>query len=175
MADVGIIGLPNAGKSTLIRAVSSATPKTADYPFTTLSPTLGMVTPKKGEPFAVADIPGIIEGAHQGAGLGLQFLRHIDRTRILLHLIDVTAIDPSDPLYTYQIVNQELSSHSESLTQKIQLVVLNKLDVEGSPEKAAAFCRALPDRDVLMISALTHDGIDNLITKLVYALEATNG
>ncbi|MCP4687815.1 MAG: GTPase ObgE, partial [Desulfobacterales bacterium] len=115
LADVGIIGLPNAGKSTLITAMSSARPKTADYPFTTLTPNLGVVETGWGEPFMAADIPGLIEGAHKGAGLGIRFLRHIERTRILVHLIDAGNIRPDAPLDDFETINRELASYSDAL------------------------------------------------------------
>ncbi|MCP4021252.1 MAG: GTPase ObgE, partial [Desulfobacteraceae bacterium] len=129
LADVGIVGLPNAGKSTLISRISAARPKIADYPFTTLTPSLGMVEPKFGEPFAVADIPGLIEGAHKGTGLGISFLKHIERTGILIHLIDVSDIDPDDPLTAFKLINNELSQYSKTLADKTQIVVLNKIDL----------------------------------------------
>ncbi|MCD4743251.1 MAG: GTPase ObgE, partial [Desulfobacteraceae bacterium] len=115
IADIGLVGLPNAGKSTLISRISKARPKIADYPFTTLTPNLGMVEPEFGEPFAVADIPGIIEGAHQGTGLGIQFLKHVERTKMLLHIIDVSLIDPENPLEQLNLINTELGKHSNKL------------------------------------------------------------
>ena len=121
---MGIIGLPNAGKSTLISVISSATPKIADYPFTTLTPTLGVVKAGWGEPFVVADIPGLIEGAHKGVGLGIRFLRHIERTRVLVHLIDISTVDPQNPLAEYEIINRELANYSSQLMEKPQIVVL---------------------------------------------------
>lgn len=163
MADVGIMGLPNAGKSTLISVISSARPKIADYPFTTLTPNLGVVALGGGEPFVVADIPGLIEGAHTGVGLGVRFLRHVERTRLLVHLIDATAIEEKDPLQAYRTINHELTMYSQTLAEKPQLVVLNKLDVTGSDQLADCFCQALPDRGVLRISAAAHKGLDSLI------------
>ncbi len=166
LADVGLMGMPNAGKSTLISMLSAAQPKIANYPFTTLTPNLGVVKGPMDEPFVVADIPGLIEGAHEGAGLGIRFLRHVERTRVLVHLIDAAAIDVEDPLCAYRTVNQELSKYSERLAQKPQLVVLNKLDIEGADEKADAFCRALSDFPVLRISAATHQGLQALIAAM---------
>jgi len=171
LADVGIIGLPNAGKSTLISAISSATPKIADYPFTTLTPTLGVVQAGWGEPFVVADIPGLIEGAHKGVGLGTRFLRHIERTRVLVHLIDISTIDPQSPLAEYETINRELASYSSKLTEKPQIVVLNKMDLSGTKETARAFQAAVKDREVLQISAVTHKGVDKLTSMMVESLE----
>ncbi len=172
IADVGLVGLPNAGKSTLIRALTAAAPKIADYPFTTLSPNLGVVQTVRTEPFVVADIPGLIQGAHQGAGLGIRFLRHIERTRILVHLIDAPEIDPDDPLSVHRIINQELALYKESLARKPQLVVLNKLDVSGADVAAELFREAAGDMEVLEISAATGQGLDDLISRLVALLEA---
>ncbi|MCG8471149.1 MAG: GTPase ObgE [Desulfobacterales bacterium] len=166
LADVGIIGFPNAGKSTLIRVISSARPKTADYPFTTLTPTIGMVQHDWGEPFAVADIPGLIEGAHEGVGLGTTFLKHIERTRILVHLIDASAIDPEDPLAQYEAINRELFLFSDKLKTKKQLVVLNKLDVTGADEGARAFEEAMGTTPVMRLSAATTQGVDRLKDRL---------
>jgi len=175
LADVGIIGLPNAGKSTLISAVSSAHPKIADYPFTTLTPTLGVVQSDWEEPFVVADIPGLIEGAHKGAGLGIQFLRHIERTRVLVHLIDVSSIDPDDPLSAHNTVNNELGSYDERLLEKPQIVVLNKLDIPGTDEAAKTFQTAASEMDrILLISALTGQGIDDLKSQILRLLGMMN-
>jgi GTP-binding protein len=139
LADVGLVGLPNAGKSTLITALSAATPKIGAYPFTTLTPHLGVVQSDWGEPFVVADIPGLIEGAHEGAGLGTRFLKHVERTRVLVHMIDAAAIDPDDPLRDYGLINAELTAHSADLGAKPQVVVLNKMDLEAAAGGAAAF------------------------------------
>ena len=125
IADVGLLGMPNAGKSTLISRISSARPKIADYPFTTLVPNLGVVQKRDGDGYVVADIPGLIEGASEGVGLGHEFLRHVERCRFLVHLVDVTA---ENPLKNYQIINDELKKHSETLAERFQLVVLNKID-----------------------------------------------
>lgn len=173
LADVGIIGFPNAGKSTLIRVISSARPKTADYPFTTLTPSIGMVQHEWGEPFAVADIPGLIEGAHQGVGLGTTFLKHIERTRMLVHLIDASAIDPENPLAQYDAINRELFLFSDTLKEKEQLVVLNKLDISGAEANADAFERALGETPVLRISAASTHGVDTLKEKLNQAVNGT--
>ena len=175
LADVGIIGLPNAGKSTLIRRVTAATPKIADYPFTTLTPTLGVVTPPfGGEPFVMADIPGLIEGAHAGVGLGTRFLRHVERTRILVHLVDAAAIDPSDPLRDLRIVNTELERYGQRLAAKNQIVALNKIDLTGAEEKARQLARALGETVPVLISAATGAGVRQLLGRIVAALDAAD-
>jgi len=174
LADVGIIGHPNAGKSTLIRSISSAKPKTGDYPFTTLTPNLGVVQAGVREPFVVADIPGLIEGAHMGAGLGIKFLRHIERTRILLHLIDVSSIDPANPLESFRTINKELTMYSKSLVEKPQILVLNKLDLPDAEKKAEIFRSALKNEKVVAISALTGTGIDRLIPQVTGLLDKIN-
>jgi len=174
LADVGIIGLPNVGKSTLIAAISSARPKIADYPFTTLTPSLGVVQTNWAEPFVVADIPGLIKGAHQGTGLGIKFLRHIERTRILIHLIDVSSIDPDDPLHQYHTINQELVMYDEKLVKKPQIVVLNKLDLPGVRKAAEIFQSALKDKKVLLISALSGQGLEQLKSQIVQLLDGND-
>ena len=170
MADVGLVGLPNAGKSTLISAMSAARPKIANYPFTTLTPTIGMVDAPFGEPFAVADIPGLIEGAHEGIGLGIKFLKHIERTGILIHLIDSGEIDPENPLAAYTLINKELSMYSDTLAGKVQIVVLNKTDLTGTDNRIEAFKAALPGHQVLTISAATGQGVKPLIKFLAQKL-----
>lgn len=172
LADVGIIGYPNAGKSTLISRISSAQPKIADYPFTTLNPTLGIVTPSSGEPFAVADIPGLIEGAHKGAGLGDKFLKHVERTRILLHLIDAAAIDPDNPLNSYTAINRELAGYRPALLDKPQIVVLNKMDLPAAERNSVVFLETFADHPVMTISAYTGRNLSELIDQLN---EAVNG
>jgi GTP-binding protein len=171
LADVGIIGLPNAGKSTLISVISSASPKVANYPFTTLTPTLGVVETDWGDPFVVADIPGLIEGAHRGAGLGTRFLRHIERTRILIHLIDASTIDPEHPRVQFKTVNRELKSFNPQLTQKLQILALNKMDLPGVSEAAQAFTAALDPEPVILISAKENQGIKRLLSRTVELLD----
>ncbi len=175
IADVGLIGLPNAGKSTLISRISSARPKIADYPFTTLIPKLGMVYLGEGrEPFCVADIPGLIEGAHEGAGLGIRFLKHIERTRILVHLIDVSLVDHRDPLKTFNTINHELAQYRKQLTDKKQIVALNKMDMPGAPELAERFESQLTEMPVFRISSLTGKGLSELLNFISNLLENIN-
>ncbi|MGD8345050.1 MAG: GTPase ObgE [Desulfobacterales bacterium] len=171
LADVGIIGLPNAGKSTLISVISSAAPKIANYPFTTLTPTLGVVETDWGDPFVVADIPGLIEGAHEGAGLGTRFLRHIERTRILIHLIDVGGIDVGHPRRHFKTVNRELKSFNPQLTEKPQIVALNKMDLPGAAKAAEAFVAALDPEPVFLISAKENRGIKRLLSRTIELLD----
>lgn len=181
LADVGLVGFPSVGKSTLISVISSARPKIGAYPFTTLTPNLGMVQAAWGEPFAVADIPGLIEGAHTGVGLGIKFLRHVERTRFLVHLIDVSEINPEDPLEHYRAINRELALYSEKLAKKRQLVVINKMDLTDAEETADGFTAALEEAtegqgiEVLRISAATRTGIEELKSKLVTWVEQSDG
>jgi GTP-binding protein len=170
LADVGIIGLPNAGKSTLIRAISSARPKIGSYPFTTITPSLGVVQTDWTEPFVVADIPGLIEGAHKGTGLGIKFLRHIERTRILLHLVDIGTIDLENPLEAYNVINQELALYNPELAQKPQIIVLNKIDLPHIRKAAEIFQSALKGRKIELISALTGKGIEELKRQIAHVL-----
>lgn len=170
IAEVGIIGLPNAGKSTLIAALSAARPKVADYPFTTLVPNLGVVRKPNGDGTVFADIPGLIEGAHQGLGLGHEFLRHIERTRLLLHLVDVTSVDP---IADYQIIQQELQAYGRGLTQRQQILALNKIDAVDT-ETQNAIARQLSDisqTTVLLISAVTRTGLEDLLQHIWSTLE----
>jgi GTPase len=167
LADVGIVGSPNAGKSTFLSRISSAKPKIADYPFTTLTPVLGVVHTGYGEPFVAADIPGLIEGAHTGAGLGTRFLRHVERTGVLLHLIDVSSIDPEDPLSVYHVINRELAGFSDMLTKKPQIVALNKMDLTGATHNAGLFENAAGDIPVYRISAATGAGVTDVVNALV--------
>lgn len=167
MADVGLLGLPNAGKSTLIRAVSAAKPKVANYPFTTLVPNLGVVKLGMHEHFVMADVPGLIEGAADGAGLGLRFLKHLTRTRLLFHVVDVAPFDESDPVEAAQAIVHELGQFSPALAERPRWLVLNKLDLlpeEEREEKVADIVRRLGwDGPVFRISAISHDGTDALV------------
>ncbi|HHH0262247.1 TPA: Obg family GTPase CgtA [Yersinia enterocolitica] len=166
LADVGMLGLPNAGKSTFIRAVSAAKPKVADYPFTTLIPSLGVVRMDHEQSFVVADIPGLIEGASDGAGLGIRFLKHLERCRVLLHLVDLAPIDESDPVENAKIIINELQQHSENLAQKPRWLVFNKIDLVGPEEaevRAKAIVEALGWEDkYYMISAANRDNVNAL-------------
>ncbi len=174
LADVGIIGLPNAGKSTLITALSSVRPKIGAYPFTTTIPSLGMVYEDFHEPFIVADIPGLIEGAHKGTGLGIRFLRHIERTRILVHMIDVSAIDKDNPLYAYEVINKELFMYNRSMADKPQIIVLNKMDLPGADKFSEAFQKASGNMEFTSISALTKKGVQHLKTQIANLLDSMN-
>jgi GTP-binding protein len=175
LADVGLIGLPNAGKSSLIRAISAAHPKIADYPFTTLEPHLGVVRVDHDRNFIVADIPGIIEGAAEGAGLGIQFLKHIMRTKLLLHVVDMTPTDPSDCIQAVQQIRNELSKFSPELPKKPQWLVLNKSDLLSEDDYNHR-CQQLIDTlhwtaPVFKISALKKTGIQPLIFDIMDTLE----
>ncbi|NMP21226.1 GTPase ObgE [Sulfobacillus harzensis] len=165
LADVGLVGFPNAGKSTLISVVSAARPKIADYPFTTLVPNLGVVA-DYGDPFVIADVPGLIEGAHTGLGLGDTFLRHLKRTRILLHLVDMSPDTGRDPVDDYHIILNELASFSPELAGKLMLVVATKLDVSGSEAVYERFRQSLQPEPVIPISAVTKEGVADLMWRV---------
>jgi GTP-binding protein len=164
LADVGLVGFPNAGKSTLISRISAAHPKIADYPFTTLEPNLGVVSTADDRTFVVADIPGLIEGAHLGHGLGTQFLRHIERTRLLAHLVDVSDASGRDPVHDFEVVMSELASFSEALVQKPMIVVATKLDASQDPARIADLQRVAAQRGLpfFAISSATGEGVENL-------------
>ncbi|HYL61507.1 MAG TPA: GTPase ObgE [Candidatus Methylomirabilis sp.] len=182
LADVGLVGFPNAGKSTLISVISAARPKIANYPFTTLEPNLGVVnadggTGKEGRElgrtFVVADLPGLIEGAHEGAGLGIRFLRHVERTRLLVHLIDTSDANDADPIHSFEIISGELAAFSESLTRKPMIVVATKLDATTDRSRLDSlrdFCkqRRLEFRS---ISAATGEGVRDLVLSIADALD----
>jgi GTP-binding protein len=170
LAEVGIVGLPNAGKSTLISALSAARPKIADYPFTTLIPNLGVVRKPTGDGTVFADIPGLIEGAHAGVGLGHDFLRHIERTKMLLHLVDVTT---ADPIADYQTIRHELVSYGRGLNSKPQIVAINKLDAAENEILAETIdrLRQISDSPIYSISAATRKGLEELM-QAVWAMLA---
>jgi GTPase len=176
LADVGIIGFPNAGKSTLLSRISSARPKIADYPFTTLIPSLGVVEREDSHPFVVADIPGIIKGASQGSGLGLTFLRHVERTRLLIHLIDVSSEPSVHPAEAFQALNQELEAYHPSLQMKTQIVALNKIDLPGVRERVAdpigSFKRI--GFNPYLISGKTGEGVEVLMEAVSRALKTVS-
>ena len=172
IADVGLIGLPNAGKSTLLSRISRAHPEIADYPFTTKYPNLGTVHAGEDGGFVVADIPGLIEGAHLGHGLGHEFLRHVERTRILVHLIDVAPLDESDPVENYRAIRSEIERYSPALARRPELLLLTKMDVTGAEEAARRITEVLC-RDALAISAVTGKGLPALIGRIAEMLEAT--
>jgi GTP-binding protein len=172
LADVGLIGLPNAGKSTLISRISAAKPKIADYPFTTLTPVLGVVKPENRKGFVVADIPGLIENAHKGAGLGFEFLRHVERTSLLLHLVDVSGIVPGDPVENFTKINNELELYSLDLMKKYMAVAATKIDaaVPEHLETLRAHCMQ-EGYEFFPISSVTGAGLDNLMNFLADKVE----
>lgn len=173
IADVGLVGFPNAGKSTLISVISAAKPKIADYPFTTLEPNLGVVDLGEFKTFVVADIPGLIEGASEGAGLGDRFLRHVERTKLILHLVDVSSISGRDPVEDYEIINRELFNYNEDLAHRPQIVVATKLDALDEPERLERLReKALQDgKDFFEISAVTNQGTKYLVSAIAKRLD----
>ncbi len=169
LADVGLVGFPNAGKSTLISRVSRARPKIADYPFTTLTPHLGVVSYRGERSFVMADLPGLIEGAHQGAGLGHRFLKHMSRCKAIVHLVDASA--EGDLVDLYKTIRRELALYDAALAEKPEVVAANKIDLPGAREKARSLAAALAPAPVLEISAVTGEGVDALLDAVVRALD----
>ncbi|MCH0186729.1 GTPase ObgE [Enterococcus faecium] len=182
LADVGLVGFPSVGKSTLLSVISSARPKIGAYHFTTLVPNLGMVTTSDGRSFAAADLPGLIEGASQGVGLGTQFLRHIERTRVILHVIDMSGMEGRDPYEDYLAINKELSTYNLRLLERPQIIVANKMDMPDGPENLVKFKEQLnkekedefaDDIPVFPISGVTRQGLDALLNATADLLEVT--
>jgi GTPase len=166
IADVGLVGMPNAGKSTLLRCVSKARPKVADYPFTTLDPQLGIAELTGDRRLVLADIPGLIEGANHGVGLGHAFLRHIERTKVIVHLLDLFPTDGSDPAANYHVIRRELESFSPALAKKREVIVANKMDLAIDNDAIDRLRRDLPDRQVLAISGVSRQGVEDLMESL---------
>lgn len=171
LADVGLVGFPSVGKSTLISVSSAAKPKIASYHFTTLIPNLGVVRVKDGRSFIMADLPGLIEGASNGAGLGFQFLRHIQRTRVIVHIIDMAGSEGRNPIDDYLIINKELENYDAKLLKRPQIVVANKMDLENSKENLISFKQRFPELSVIAISAYTKDNIDELLYRIADVLD----
>ncbi len=176
LADVALVGFPNAGKSTLISTISAAKPKIADYPFTTLEPNLGVVDLGDFRTFVVADIPGLIEGAHKGAGLGDKFLRHVERTKLLLHLVDVSSAQGRDPVSDYEIINRELEAYDAELATRPQIVVATKIDALDEPERLNSLRRRAEEdgKPFHAISSATNEGVRELIRSVAAKLDEIN-
>ena len=170
LADVGFVGMPSVGKSTLISKISAAKPKIAAYHFTTLSPNLGVVKTKDNRVFTCADLPGLIEGASLGEGLGDQFLRHIERTKVIVHIIDMGALEGRDPYEDYKTINKELSDFDKKLLDKPQIIVANKMDLEGAKENLKEFKKKVKE-DIFEISAINSEGLDKLLIKIADILD----
>jgi GTPase len=175
LADAGLVGLPNAGKSSLIRAISAATPKVADYPFTTLQPHLGVVRLEYGRSFVIADIPGLIQGAAEGVGLGIRFLKHLERTRLLLHIVDICPADGSDPRKNIATIEKELKKYSPALAAKPRWIIFNKIDLLSAEELKASYKKLEkilpPQTPLFKISALKHINTKTLCYALMEFLE----
>lgn len=171
LADVGLVGMPSVGKSTFISKISASKPKIAAYHFTTLRPNLGVARTKDNRSFVVADLPGLIKGASLGEGLGDKFLKHVERTRVIAHVIDMSAFEGRDPYEDYVTINEELKSFNEKIIEKPQIVIANKMDMPASLENLKKFKEKLPDVEVYTMSALTGEGIDIILTKLADMLD----
>lgn len=174
LADVGLVGFPSVGKSTLLDAVSRAKPEIGDYPFTTISPNVGVVSSRDGRSFIMADLPGLIEGASQGKGLGHQFLKHIERCRVIVHILDMGGEEGRDPLEDYRIINDELASYKLRLLERPQIVVANKMDLDHSKENLERFKQAYPDVEIFETTTIIHEGLDPVLTKACDLLAVTD-
>ena len=174
LADAGLVGFPSVGKSTLLSVVSAAKPKIAEYHFTTIVPNLGMVETEDHRSFVMADLPGLIEGAHQGVGLGHQFLRHIERTRVIIHVIDMSALEGRDPYDDYMTITEELKQYNMRLTERPELIVANKMDMPDSEENLKKFREKMPeDAQIFPVSALSRQGLSNLLFAIADLIEVT--
>lgn len=174
LADAGLVGFPSVGKSTLLSVVSAAKPKIAEYHFTTIVPNLGMVETDDHRSFVMADLPGLIEGAHEGVGLGHQFLRHIERTRVIIHVIDMSGMEGRDPYEDYVTINEELKQYNMRLTERPQVIVANKMDMPDSEENLKKFREKMPeDAQIFPISALSRQGLSNLLFAVTDLVEVT--
>jgi GTP-binding protein len=173
LADVGLVGFPSVGKSTLLSVVSAAKPKIAEYHFTTLSPNLGVVETEDNRSFVMADLPGLIQGAHEGVGLGHQFLRHIERTRVIVHVIDMSGMEGRDPYEDFLKINQELEHYNLRLTERPQLIVANKMDIPGAEDHLNEFKEKVGDYPIFPISAITKNGVRDLLFEIANQLETT--
>lgn len=171
LADVGLIGMPSVGKSTLLSIISSAQPKIAAYHFTTLSPNLGVVKLKNGTSFVMADLPGLIEGASEGVGLGTEFLRHAMRTKILAHVIDMGSMEGRNPIDDYKVIRKEIEKYNDLLKNKKEIIVANKMDLENAGDNLKEFKKEFPNATIIEISCMNNSGIDNLIKVLAYTLD----
>lgn len=171
LADIGLVGFPSVGKSTLLSVISAARPEIASYPFTTLVPNLGVVQVGDYGSFVVADLPGLIEGAHQGKGLGIEFLRHIERTKVIVHVLDMGAVDHRDPVSDYKIINDELKNYIVDLSNRPQIVVANKMDLDEAKDNLVRFKKTFPDLEVFEISAPIQQGVEALMYKMGQVLE----
>ena len=171
LADVGLIGMPSVGKSTLLSIISSAQPKIAAYHFTTLSPNLGVVKLKNGTSFVMADLPGLIEGASDGVGLGTEFLRHAMRTKLLAHVIDMGSMEGRNPIDDYKVIRKEIEKYNDLLKNKKEIIVANKMDLENASDNLKAFKKEFPNATIIEISCMNNSGIDNLINVLANTLD----
>lgn len=174
LADVGLVGFPSVGKSTLLSVVTKAKPKIAAYEFTTLTPNLGMVVLDNGRDFSMADLPGLIKGASQGVGLGIQFLRHVERTKVILHLISMDPNNGRDAYEDYLTIRQELAGYTNDLTKKTEIVVASQMDIPGSEEKLQELKKKLNDKIIYPISSITHKGVRDLMIKAADIVYAAN-
>lgn len=173
LADVGVVGFPSVGKSTFLSVVTKAKPEIGDYPFTTITPNLGVVSAKDGRSFTIADLPGLIEGASLGKGLGYQFLRHIERTRVIIHMLDMGAEDGRDPLEDYKVINNELESYQYDLMLRPQVVVANKMDLPKAKDNLKRFKEAYPDVKVFETTTIFQEGVDLVLYEVADLLDTT--
>ena len=171
LADVGLVGMPSVGKSTILSLISGANPKIASYHFTTLSPNLGVVKLKDNRSFVMADLPGLIEGASEGAGLGEKFLKHAMRTKLIAHVIDMGSFEGRDPIEDYKVIRKEIESYNDKLAKKKEIIIANKMDLPDALDNLEKFKKEFPDKEIILLSAINNDGLDKMIIRLADLLE----